>query len=253
MDAEKSPAAGAAPPADPDVVDDEEKTAASPEKTAASPLNDDDDGGAEATHPRVAEMLLARKRADAERDNAAAAKITAPEPAGKASADETQKFAEVQKLEEGTPESESPDTIMAVLVVEEPDKYLSAFLDYWGEHLPDLSEGRPPKLQELQFWKSGCAALKAHTTLPGLCAKWLHIAIDFAIAHNQWPVRFMKGDDEYDMVTPFIITVWVCYAAQMNGCPDLSSKACTKVNPSLQNTNPSLQNINPCFLNINPS
>ena len=106
---------------------------------------------------------------------------------------------------------------------------MTAFLDHWGKHLPDTSEGRPPKLTELQFWKSLCATLKAHSEFPGLCAKWLHIALDFAIANNMWPVRFMKGSEEYDLATPFILAVWVCYAGQMNGSPDLASKAPQKV------------------------
>ena len=136
-------------------------------------------------------------------------------------------FAEVVDVVEGTPDS--PAQFLAREVAENPDKFLSKFLEYWGEHLPDTSEGRPPKLDELMFWKSCCASLKAHTTFPGMCAKWLHISLDFAIARNAWPVRFRKDLELYDMVTPFTLTVWVCYAAQMNGSPDLTSKAAQKV------------------------
>ena len=123
------------------------------------------------------------------------------------------------------------DSIMARTVIEDPDLHLPPFLDHWDENKPDTSEGRPPNVSELGFWKSlsVCALLKAHTDFPGLCAKWLHIAFDFAIAQNQWPVRFKRNGETYDMVVPFIFTAWVCYCAQMNGSPDLTSKACQKV------------------------
>ena len=121
------------------------------------------------------------------------------------------------------------DSIMARTVIEDPDVHLPPFLDHWVENKPDTSEGRPPNVSELGFWKSLCALLKAHTDFPGLCAKWLHIAFDFAIAQNQWPVRFKRNGETYDMVVPFIFTAWVCYCAQMNGSPDLTSKACQKV------------------------
>ena len=131
----------------------------------------------------------------------------------------------------------SYDSIMARTVIEDPDLHLPPFLDYWVENKPDTSEGRPPNVSELGFWKSLCGLLKAHTDFPGLCAKWLHIAFDFAIAQNQWPVRFQRNGETYDMVVPFIFTAWVCYCAQMNGSPDLTSKACQKV----QYTNPPLK------------
>lgn len=134
--------------------------------------------------------------------------------------------------------------LIARVVVSKPKKYLKAFRDYWGDNLPDLSEGRVPQAERLQFWKNMkcCAGLHPHVDLPGLCRKWCHIAFDFAIAQNQWPVIFYKDevvDNEpvkqmYDMTVPFTLTAWVCYCAQMNGSPEFTSKACQKVRLGLK-------------------
>lgn len=122
------------------------------------------------------------------------------------------------------------------VVVSNPKMYLQKFLDFWSrdENLPDLSEGRVPKPEKLQFWKNlKCVAkLHPHCDLPGMCRKWTHIAFDFSISQNQWPVIFHKESESnqlYDMTVPFILTAWVCYCAQMNGSPALKSKACQKV------------------------
>ena len=126
-----------------------------------------------------------------------------------------------------------PGHLQPRAVVETPQKYLSLFLSHWGmpERMPDLSEGRSIEIKKLRFWKNlKCTmALKEHKTLPGLCAKWLHIALDFAISQNKWPVIFTKGEDTFDMTVSFVHCVWVCYCAQMNGSPTLTSKACQKV------------------------
>ena len=126
------------------------------------------------------------------------------------------------------------EEIIARIVVENPTKYLPQFLDHWLENLPDLSEGRVPKPNRLQFWKNlkCCSGLHPHCDLKGLCRKWCHIAFDFAISQNQWPVIFHKTTESnqlYDMTIPFILTVWACYCAQMNGSPAFKSKACQKV------------------------
>lgn len=122
--------------------------------------------------------------------------------------------------------------------MEHPQKYLSLFLQYWGhaERMPDLSEHKTVSHDKLGFWKNvKCtSSLKGHKNLPGLCAKWTHIALDFAMSQNKWPVIFTKhsGSDTeelFDMTVPFSHTVWVCYCAQMNGSPALTSKACQKV------------------------
>ena len=62
----------------------------------------------------------------------------------------------------------NPEQLSPRLVVENPEKYLPMVLEYWKKHLPDISEGRPNKAEELQFWKTICASLTAHKTMPGL-------------------------------------------------------------------------------------
>ena len=133
-------------------------------------------------------------------------------------------------------EQVEPVELLARVVVAQPTKYLQIFLDYWGENLPDLSEGRVPPVERLQFWRNlKCVAkLLEHVDLTGMCRKWCHVALDFAISQNQWPVVFNKkkpdGPGElYDMTIPFVLCTWVCYSAQMNGSPALKSKACQKV------------------------
>lgn len=136
------------------------------------------------------------------------------------------------------------DELIARILVANPKKYLKQFREYWGKNLPDLSEGRVPKPERLQFWRNMkcCAGLHAHGDLPGLCRKWVHIAFDFAISQNQWPIVCYReelceqeegGEVEklvpYDMVVPFTLTAWACYCAQMNGSPAFTSKACQKV------------------------
>ena len=126
-----------------------------------------------------------------------------------------------------------PEHLSAHAIVNNPRGFLSLFLSYWGDpkRLPDLSEGRPIDIKKLGFWKNiKCTAqLKEHKNLPGLCVKWLHIALDFAISQNQWPVIFTKGDSTFDMTVSFIHCVWVCYCAQMNGSPALDVKSTQKV------------------------
>ena len=125
----------------------------------------------------------------------------------------------------------APDKILPRMVLQAPKEHLEKFLHYWGasERRPDLSLGRSPDPKKLQFWLQKNKNLKAHTSLPGMCAKWTHIAIDFAISQNKWPVKFARSDAVYDMTIPFALTVWVCYTAQMHGQPSLKSKACQKV------------------------
>ena len=127
----------------------------------------------------------------------------------------------------------NPGLLMPRTVVENPKVFLVVFLDHYSkeEHLPDLSEGRPLSKEELMYWKNlKCVAmLMPHKDLEGLCGKWTHIAIDFTMAHNNWCVIFTKNGMVYDMTTRFILHMWVCYAAQMNGRPSLESKACRKV------------------------
>ena len=228
----------------------EESAAAQTKESAATETNEP--AANEAKEPAAA----ANETADQAKDNAdkgkADAVITCPEPAThpppklQSNPVAVAQFVPVADAKTIPDVTVSYDSIMARHVIEDPDTHLPPFLEYWGENKPDTSEGRPPNVTELGFWRSLCGLLKAHTDFPGLCAKWLHIAFAFAIAQNQWPVKFQRQGEVYDMVVPFIFTAWVCYCAQMNGSPDLTSKACQKVlhKSAFQNTNSPLQNAN---------
>jgi hypothetical protein len=134
-----------------------------------------------------------------------------------------------------TPEAAgvNPTMFIARRVIENPKVLLPLFIAHYSkeEHLPDLSEGRPVPEAKLLFWQNlKCVAyLMPHKDLPGLCGKWTHICIDFSISQNQHCVIFTKAGIIFDMTTVFILHMWVCYAAQMNGSPALESKACRKV------------------------
>lgn len=154
---------------------------------------------------------------------------------GKAACDKSATAAVVTPV---APVIDNPIKLIPRVVVEHPKKYLSMFLQYWGEteRMPDLSEHKVIAHQKLGFWRNvKCtSSLKPHKNLPGLCAKWTHIALDFAMSQNKWPVIFTKATDSeteelFDMTVPFSHTVWACYCAQMNGSPALTSKACQKV------------------------
>ena len=111
--------------------------------------------------------------------------------------------------------------------------YLPVFIIYWANNLPDLSDGKIYQKEDLMFWiklkrKKG-APTNAHRILKGLRGKGVHDAIDFAIKMNKWPVMFMDGDQSYNMVTSFIITVWCYYVAHMASRPSVASRAAQKV------------------------
>ena len=60
----------------------------------------------------------------------------------------------------------------------------------------------------------------------GCCGKWVNEALDFAISHNKWPVRFKTQDDKMaDMVPEFTLCMWLGYVAKMRGHPAPSAKS----------------------------
>jgi len=125
-----------------------------------------------------------------------------------------------------------PQDITAFMLVADPDVHLTNFCDYWDGHRPDLSAPKvydEKTILKMKFWKKNKDTKVPHTTLPGCCSKFLHTALDFAIARNLWPVKFKRKEAWYDMTVRFSIAVWGCYCAQMYGKPELSSKACQKV------------------------
>lgn len=67
--------------------------------------------------------------------------------------------------------------------------------------------------------------------MPGMCGKWWHIALDFVISQNLWPVMFKKpGENQrHDMTVHFIIAAWGCYIAQMIDRPRPEADSCQKL------------------------
>ena len=95
-----------------------------------------------------------------------------------------------------------PEDLTPFEVLAHPKRFLKIFIDYWDKHLPDTSDGRKYTPEELLFWlknadkigvpKNKKAALQRkgqHRLFKGLCSKWLHKAIDFAMSNNLWPVQ----------------------------------------------------------------
>ena len=111
--------------------------------------------------------------------------------------------------------------------------YLPIFTLFWTNNLPDLSDGKIYSPQDLMFWiklrKRKGAPTNAHRLLKGLRGKGLHDALDFAIKCNKWPCMFKVGEQCYNMVTQFIITVWCYYVAHMASRPAVASRAAQKV------------------------
>ena len=110
------------------------------------------------------------------------------------------------------------------LVVKDPRTYLLLFIDHHTDHLPDLSEGpeKGPQDKDLRYWQKywmGRRQLAKHTVMPGLCAVRVHTSVDFAMSQGLQCVMFMRGATRMDQTIPFLVAVWCCYLAQMEGRP----------------------------------
>ena len=91
-------------------------------------------------------------------------------------------------------------------------------VDYWLNHLPDLSDLPVIQHTQLQFWlkQKKRDKTKAHRFLKGLKASWTNASVDFAISQNKWPVIFTDAEgDTVDLVDEFVLIFWVSYARHM--------------------------------------
>ena len=136
----------------------------------------------------------------------------------------------------------APEHLTARMVVENPEAYLKNFVSHWERALPDLTDVPNFDPEQLSFWlrhhkqktkKKPRKLKKPHRLLPGVCAKWLNLGIDFAIKNNKWPVKMVvvkEGENlEIDLTDKFILVVWCYYTANMCTRPALTSNACQKV------------------------
>ena len=76
------------------------------------------------------------------------------------------------------------------MVLTKPE-YIAAFVEYWVDHLSDISEFPDIAPESLHFWKKISKTdkrKKPHRVLKGACAKWMNDSIDFAVKHNKWAV-----------------------------------------------------------------
>ena len=108
--------------------------------------------------------------------------------------------------------------------VRDPEVF-ETFVDYWLDHLPDLTDCPVIRAEDLCFWRKSVKGhrkdrRKAHCLLPGLNAQKMNESIDFAISKNIWPVEFYTDKDTssetlHELVSKFAVAVWVFYCAKM--------------------------------------
>ena len=97
------------------------------------------------------------------------------------------------KIKEGIVDSKTIRLVSPHVICQFPDKYLSFFLEYHRTRLPDMSEGKKVIAKDLKYWRGAgslSAVLSQHSQLPGLCAKWVNLSVDFAMARFSC-VRFV--------------------------------------------------------------
>ena len=121
--------------------------------------------------------------------------------------------------------------IPATVVKNQPDVHLKKYVKYRTDNLPDMTDKIEFKISDLQFWaKNGGKVTKGpDKQLPGMCGKWTHNSVDYAVSKNYHCIKFIKAGVEVDLTVPFIIVMHVVYVSQMHGQPPLSSNASQKV------------------------
>ena len=95
---------------------------------------------------------------------------------------------------------------------------IDAHVNYWLNHMPDLTDLPCIRHTDLQFWmkQKKCDRTKAHRNLKGLKAAWVNASVDFVISQNRWPVIFEDGDGGMvDLVDEFALIFWVSYVRHM--------------------------------------
>ena len=109
--------------------------------------------------------------------------------AASAAASATAPSKQFATIKEGVVDSTNIRVVAPHVICQFPDKYLSLFLEYHRGKLPDMSEGKKYVPEDLRYWRGTGAlssGLSAHKELPGLCAKWVNLSLDFTMA------RFLK-------------------------------------------------------------
>ena len=131
-----------------------------------------------------------------------------------------------------------PEFLNARIVMHDPDKYLSTFIEYWSQpdNMPCV-DGSNMTVESMRQWqKDGHSKqvrkLAAHRFLPGLCRTYSNNSLDFCLSMGLLPVIFDSPDDPdetVDMVRPFTIAFWVCYCNHKEDEEGLEADNCQKV------------------------
>ena len=104
------------------------------------------------------------------------------------------------------------------------------FIDYWLNHLPDISDFPTVNPKSIQFWlkkdktrRTAPKRLRPHNMLKGMVGCYTNQSLDFAISMNKWCVQFVdtKGH-KTNLIPEFIVTMWCKYLTTMTGRPDAS-------------------------------
>ena len=121
--------------------------------------------------------------------------------------------------------------IPAAVVLGDPKRYLTGYVQYWMAHLPDMTDKIKFKVTDLQFWMkvAGKITKGPHKQLTAMCGKWVHNGVDFAISECFHCIKFIKRGAEHDLTVQFILVVHLVYVSQMHGRPSLTSNAAQKV------------------------
>ena len=98
---------------------------------------------------------------------------------------------------------------------------ISTHIDYWLNHMPDMSDAPVIRHADLKFWSRQQRSkkkdtTKAHRFLKGLKASWVNASVDFVLSLNKWPVIFVDSDgDTVDLTVEVILVFWVSYLRYM--------------------------------------
>ena len=128
-----------------------------------------------------------------------------------------------------------PSCLTSWLVMQEPKKWLSVFVDHWVSDgvMPEPID-HPTKL--IAQWaemktKGGGKKYKnaPHKLFPGCCRQWLNNAFDFAISQGYVPVIFELGSELANLCPKFIAATWCCYVGYMDGRPAVETDRAQQV------------------------
>ena len=115
-------------------------------------------------------------------------------------------------------DSSTPVHLMDPRLICQVDTLLEKHIQYWTEHMPDVTDCPSLNEDDLQIWtkQKKKSRLKPHSILKGVAGKWLNSGYDYAISKNKWGVVFKDMDGvRINLVDEFVVTVWAMYCSFM--------------------------------------